>query len=124
VIVLTPGSDDLRRLAEALELYRRWLDQRGDTWPGLDHLARAVTTGQRADHTGHHDGPATTSSDTDNAWQHALLTSSEAAERLRISARSLRRLAASGEIPTVRVGARGVRFRAADVHEYIRQRAT
>ena len=56
---------------------------------------------------------------TDDGGQ--LLTYPEVAEVLRLSESSVRRLAASGQLPRVKVGARAVRFRTVDVHQHLRQ---
>lgn len=47
-----------------------------------------------------------------------LLTTDEVADELVVSARTVRRIAATGAIPVVQVG-RAVRFRPADIEAYI-----
>ena len=51
----------------------------------------------------------------------ALVTAAEAARRLSVSPTTLSRLRARGELPAVKVGKRGVRYRADDIAAYLDQ---
>lgn len=53
----------------------------------------------------------------------ALLTKQETADRLRVTARTLERWAASGDLTPVRLG-RSVRYRTADIEEFIERAAS
>ena len=90
-----------------------------------------VAQALRDDHlpaTGYHEVPTTPEgvaeappvSETVDGSQ-TLLRLPEAARRLSVSASTLRRLRDRGEVPSVRVGARGVRFRPADLAAYLDQ---
>lgn len=54
------------------------------------------------------------------AGEDELLTRAEAAERLRVSVQTVRRLAESGHLEEVQVGLRAVRVRASSVDHLIR----
>lgn len=53
-----------------------------------------------------------------------LLTPDQVAERLAVSARTVRRLAAAGELPAVRIGPRLLRFDPERVERRIREMGT
>lgn len=53
-----------------------------------------------------------------------LLTYPEAADRLRVSTKTLRRLVAAGTIPAVRISVGSVRFDVADLDAYLAARKT
>jgi excisionase family DNA binding protein len=128
-----PDTDDLRHLAEAITVYRKWLELDGRAWPGdldvLRTIRRAATTGQLADSSGQpaESGPPRQRTPTparhpdggSEAPLASLLATPEAARYLSISERSLRRLRDRGDLPAIRVGARGVRYRIADLDAYI-----
>jgi excisionase family DNA binding protein len=55
------------------------------------------------------------------AGDNRLLTRAEAAERLRVSVQTVRRLAESGHLAEVQVSARAVRVRASSVDRLVRE---
>lgn len=52
-----------------------------------------------------------------------LLTRGEAAERLRFSTETLRRLTRKGEIPALGLGKRSIRYRRRDIDGYVERAA-
>lgn len=81
-----------------------------------DYLT-AATSGPAGVARGHDAASAPPAVDTDRE----LLTAREAARRLAVSERTVRRLADRGDLPRVRVGQRSVRYRRDDVDEYARR---
>ena len=55
------------------------------------------------------------------ASEEILITPPELAERLRLSVKTVRRLAATGKIGCVRIGRNGIRFREADVENFLKR---
>lgn len=132
MLIFSPDEQTAGQVAMAIELWKREARRLGiSVAPGIDQvrdamLARArvgsvtVTEGQ--------DGSilATFGEVSQGADMPTgpLLTLDEAAERLGVSRSTLKRLTAAGEIRTVRVGRRAVRFHADDLDAYIAGRRT
>ena len=119
-------KDDVRHAARAIVIYRNWLAIYGESWPNdLDFLRLVVRSAQDGETNNQEcsTSPQTVADhtlDTDTTdGSQTLCTTSEAARRLSVSPSTVRRLRDRGELPDVRVGARGVRFRAEDIDTYI-----
>ena len=119
MIVLDLNPEDRHHLQRALGVYVAFLRVHGESWPGVAALAAAVKSGQpsgqdRPDAADHgNDRHATDGS------QHGLLAPDAAAEYLGVSARTLRRRVADGDIPAIRLGPRTIRFDPDDLADYI-----
>ncbi len=101
-LVVSLDPDAARHLARALEANRRWCTTNGHRLPpALADLALLATAGQ--DRT---NGRAGDDFAHDASMTPLLLTYAEAAERLRVSERTVRRLVDAGDLPSVVVGTR------------------
>ena len=120
MIVLDLDPEDRRHLQRALGVYVAFLRIHGESWPGVTALAAAVKAGQPCGH--NRPDQADRGDDRHDAVgsQHErLLAPDAAAEILGVSARTLRRRVAEGEIPAIRLGPRTVRFDPHDLARYI-----
>lgn len=114
-LVVSLDATAARHLVRALEEHRRWCRANGHCLPSaLSDLALLASAGQErttstADTESSHDAPVTP--------MPLLFSFAEVAEYLRTSERSVRRLAAAGELPTVEVAGKR-RVHHEDLTEY------
>ena len=120
MIVLDLNEEDRRHLRRALGAYVSLLRIKGESWPGVVALDAAVRSGQPSGQTRPNPTPADQDRHPVVGSQHErLLAPDAAAEVLGVSARTLRRRVAEGEIPAIRLGPRTVRFDPQDLARYI-----
>ena len=118
MIVLDLNPEDRHHLKQALGTYVAFLRIHGESWPGVTSLLAALRAGpgqERPDAADH----GNDRHDADGSQQCALLAPDAAAEVLGVSARTLRRRVADGDIPAIRLGPRTIRFDPDDLADYI-----
>ena len=106
-----------RHLTRALEVHRRWCRDNGVRLPAaLSDLALLATAGQ-----GTTNGHGAEELADDGHMSPLVYTYAEAAERLRVSERTVQRLVAEGRLPAVEVGTRNPRIAVEDLENYVAQ---
>lgn len=104
-----------RHLARAIEAHARWCRANGVRLPAaLGDLALLATAGQGTTNANLAEELAD-----DGAMSPLVYTYAEAAERLRVSERTVQRLVAEGRLPAVEVGTRNPRITRQDLEEYV-----